>query len=108
METDLDDLIFVRLYCNKCENQECKTRPIGRWINVDAEELGCTKGVSEDLAAKYWHLIDETLPFLAANKNQEYKREIYKETEDVLKNIYAGQAGCLYDEKGKALNRKPR
>ena len=80
----------------------CGVHPIGRWINIDAELLGCTRGVDEDLAAQYDHMKDEVLPFLHMNKNIEYNNEIYDELESIENKIYAAPLGVVLDEKGKA------
>lgn len=80
----------------------CGVHPIGRWINIDAELLGCTRGVDEDLAAQYDHMKDEVLPFLYMNKNTEHNNEIYDELESIENKIYAAPLGVVLDEKGKA------
>lgn len=79
----------------------CKIHPIGRWVNTDAELLGCTRGVNEDLAAQYGHMKYEVLPFLHMNKNIEYNNEIYNELESIENKIYAAPLGVVLDEKGK-------
>ena len=80
----------------------CGVHPIGRWINTDAELLGCTRGVDEDLAAQYDHMKDEVLPFLHMNKNTEHNNEIYDELESIENKIYAAPLGVVLDETGKA------
>lgn len=95
------ELIPVRLYCNKCGNMFCQIHPIGKWFNVDAELLGCTRRVDENLAAQYDHIKDEVLPFLHMNKNIEHNDEIYNELESIENKIYAAPLGVVLDEKGK-------
>lgn len=80
----------------------CSVHPIGRWINTDAELLGCTRGVDEDLAAQYEHIKNEVVPFLHMTDSTEQKDKIYNELETVENQIYAAPLGVVLDEKGKA------
>lgn len=80
----------------------CKIHPIGQWFNTDAELLGCTRGVDEDLAAQYEHIKDEVVPFLHIIDKEERKQNIFNELEQVENKIYAAPLGVVLDEKGKA------
>lgn len=93
------ELIPVRLYCNKCGNMLCKIHPIGKWFDVDAELLGCTRRVDENLAAQYEHMTEEVIPFLHMNKSNSQDR--LSELEDIENQIYTSPLGVVYDEKGK-------
>lgn len=99
-----EELVYIRLFCKNCENFDCKIHPIGRWFNTDAE-LGCTKGISETLAAQYYHLNQEVMPFMYINKsNQDVINKNYMELVNIENQIYQAPFGVMFDEKGKALN----
>lgn len=80
----------------------CKIHPIGQWFNTDAELLGCTRGVDEDLAAQYEHIKEEVIPFLHIMDKNKQELDIYNELEEVENKIYAAPLGTILDEKGKA------
>lgn len=96
-----EELTYIRLYCNKCGNMLCGVHPIGSWVDTDAELLGCTRGIQEDLAAQYAHIKDEVIPFLSP-KNIAQKEKAYNELESVEQQIYSAPLGVVLDEKGKA------
>ena len=55
-----EENIFIRLNCKDCEFIECNIHPCGRTIR---KKEGCTRKVSEDTAAKFYHYIEEVVPF---------------------------------------------
>ena len=92
--------MFVTLRCQKCDNVDC---PIARnYVPYESLE-GCTRRVSESLAAKFRHDIEEVLPFA-------WKREDSKKLFDMiqkdLNDVYAAPVGCKLDDKGKKIDSK--
>lgn len=99
-----EELVYIRLFCKDCENFDCKIHPIGRWFNTDAE-LGCTKGISETLAAQYAHINEEIMPFIYINHtDQNTINKTYQELINIEEQIYKAPFGVMFDEKGKSLN----
>lgn len=52
--------VFITLNCLDCDFAECYIHPRGRTI-IGKE--GCTRKVEEDIAAKFYHYIEEVIPF---------------------------------------------
>lgn len=84
--------MYVTLRCQKCDNTDC---PIARlYVPYDSLE-GCTREVSEDLAAQYTHAIEEVLPFAKTSSQ-------FDSVEQILNEIYQSSIGQKLDAKGKA------
>lgn len=74
--------MFLSLRCKDCENAEC-----GLWRNRETHKVGCTREVTEEQEARYYHYISEVVPFLRMmNKDQEKKE--YTEIISFLYEIY--------------------
>lgn len=85
--------MYVTLRCQTCDNIDC---PIARlYVPYDSLE-GCTREVSEDLAAQYTHAIEEVLPFAKTSSQ-------FDSVERTLNEIYQSNIGRKLDAKGKAL-----
>lgn len=94
----MDDIVFISLSCIDCENTHCdKSR---RYIPSDSLE-GCTRKVTEDEAAKYYHLLEEVAPFMYINTTKEYQSRTYKEIIDYLEYIYSCPFGQKLNKYGK-------
>lgn len=92
--------MFVTLRCQKCDNIDC---PIARkYVPYESLE-GCTRRVSESLAAKFRHDIEEVLPFAW---KQEDSQQVFNTIEKDLNEIYAAPVGCKLDFKGKKVDAK--
>lgn len=85
--------MYVTLRCQTCDNIDC---PIARlYVPYDSLE-GCTREVTEDLAAQYTHAIEEVLPFAKTSSQ-------FDSVEQTLNEIYQSSIGRKLDAKGKAL-----
>ena len=85
--------MYVTLRCQKCDNIDC---PIARlYVPYDSLE-GCTREVSEDLAAQYTHAIEEVLPFAKTSSQ-------FDSIERTLNEVYQSNIGRKLDARGKAL-----
>ena len=85
--------MYVTLRCQTCDNIDC---PIARlYVPYDSLE-GCTREVTEDLAAQYTHAIEEVLPFAKTSSQ-------FDSVEQTLSEIYQSSIGRKLDAKGKAL-----
>ena len=52
--------VYIKLNCRDCDFVECCIHPCGRAI-IGKE--GCTRKVSEEIAAQFYHYIEEIIPF---------------------------------------------
>lgn len=85
--------MYITLRCQTCDNIDC---PIARlYVPYDSLE-GCTREVTEDLAAQYTHAIEEVLPFAKTSSQ-------FDSVEQTLNEIYQSSIGRKLDAKGKAL-----
>lgn len=92
--------MFVTLRCQKCDNVDC---PIARkYVPYESLE-GCTRRVSESLAAKFRHDIEEVLPFAW---RREDSQQVFNTIERDLNEVYAAPIGCKLDVKGKKVDAK--
>lgn len=90
--------MYVTLRCQTCDNIDC---PIARlYVPYDSLE-GCTREVTEDLAAQYTHAIEEVLPFAKTSSQ-------FDSVEQTLNEIYQSSIGRKLDAKGKALPQHQR
>lgn len=90
--------MYVTLRCQTCDNIDC---PIARlYVPYDSLE-GCTREVSEDLAAQYTHAIEEVLPFAKTNSQ-------FDSVERTLNEVYQSNIGRKLDVRGKALLQQER
>lgn len=90
--------MYVTLRCQTCDNIDC---PIARlYVPYDSLE-GCTREVSEDLAAQYTHAIEEVLPFAKTNSQ-------FDSVERTLNEVYQSNIGRKLDVRGKALPQQER
>lgn len=84
--------MYVTLRCQTCDNIDC---PIARlYVPYDSLE-GCTREVTEDLAAQYTHAIEEVLPFAKTSSQ-------FDSVEQTLNEVYQSSIGRKLDAKGKA------
>lgn len=51
---------FITLRCIDCENPTCD---ISRKYVFQNSKEGCTREVSEEVAARYYHYMEEVVPF---------------------------------------------
>lgn len=93
----MDDETFISLRCIDCENTNCRISK--RYVPIDSLE-GCTRKVSEDEAAKYYHLLEEVAPFLNIKTTKEQQSRIYKEIIDYLEYIYTKPFGQKLNKRG--------
>lgn len=81
---------FITLRCYDCENTNCAISR--KWIHPDSKE-GCTRELSEDDMIKYYHYINEIMPFLYVNTSKSYQNEEYHAFMDLLDSIYSAPLG---------------
>lgn len=92
--------MFVTLRCQKCDNADC---PIARkYVPYESLE-GCTRNVSESLATKFRHDIEEILPFAW---KREDSQDVFDMVERDLNEVYSSPIGCKLDAKGKKIEAK--
>lgn len=85
--------MYVTLRCQKCDNLSC---PIARaYVPYDSLE-GCTRQVTDDLAAQFHHAVEEVLPFARTAAQFGY-------IEKTLNEVYQSCIGRRLDSRGKAL-----
>ena len=90
--------VFVKLSCKDCDFIECGIKLNGTIIRG---KEGCTKRVSEEDAAKFYHYTEEIIPFWKTY-DVEHVRQSYKEVIDFLYNkIYTAPIGQRLDPSGK-------
>ncbi len=89
---------FVKLSCEDCDFIECGIKLKNTIIRG---KEGCTKKVSEDVAAQFYHYTEEIIPFWKL-QSEKYVRESYKEIIDFLySEIYSAPIGQRLDPDGK-------
>ena len=74
--------MFLSLRCEDCENVEC-----GLWRNRATHKVGCTREVTEEQQAKYYHYINEVVPFMRM-MGKEQEQESYAEIISFLQELY--------------------
>lgn len=57
--------------------------------------------MSEDLAAQYYHAMEEVLPFVLLGKNPETSWEKLEEISRIQEHVYQRKVGSLLDSKAK-------
>lgn len=97
--------MYVTLRCKECENTNCPICPIGKYID-DNNLCGCTRLVSNDDAAQYYHLLKEVAPFMYMNTSKEYKNTQYKNIISFLEYLYTLPIGTKINKNGKANAQK--
>lgn len=90
--------VYLTLNCEDCDFIECGIKL--RNTIIRGKE-GCTKKVSEEIAAQFYHYMEEVIPFWKL-QTEKYTRESYKEIIDFLyTKIYAAPIGQRLDPDGK-------
>lgn len=90
--------VYLTLNCYDCDFIECGIAK--KWVSAKSKE-GCTRKVSEEIQSKFFHYIEEVIPFWCL-QTKKYVRESYKEIIDFLYNeIYAAPLGQRLDPDGK-------
>ena len=93
-----DDIVYLTLQCRDCEIDRCIYCPKGTYLKG---KEGCTRKVSEDIAAQFNHYNQEVRPFWKQYSLKQVKKS-YKEILDFLfKEIYAAPIGQKLDKYGK-------
>ena len=77
--------MFIKLQCRTCDNIDCQ---LGRKVIPEDSLEGCTREVSEDLAAQYYHATEEVLPFVLLGKNPDSSWEKLEEITRVQEQVY--------------------
>lgn len=80
-----EDITYINLYCQDCENNCCKLYPNGNYI---LGEEGCVRKVTQEEKDKYTHYMTEVLPFIKLYINREQKNKAYNEIIDFLSTLY--------------------
>lgn len=93
------DCTYITLNCADCENSDCDLA--NKYI-PDGSNEGCTRRVPEDIAALYYHYIEEVLPFMYIKTSKEYQNRMYKEIIDFFYRLYAAPIGRKLNRSGKA------
>ena len=90
--------VYVTLNCEDCDFTECGIKL--RNTIIRGKE-GCTKKVSEETAAQFYHYTEEIIPFWKL-QSEKYVRESYQEIIDFLYDkIYSAPIGQRLDPDGK-------
>ena len=90
--------VFLKLSCKDCDFIECGIK-LNHTIIRGKE--GCTKKVSEETAAKFYHYMKEVIPFWKLHDDN-YVRESYKEIINFLySEVYSAPIGQRLDPEGK-------
>lgn len=90
--------MFVKLQCRTCDNIDCQ---LGRKVIPEDSLEGCTREVSEDLAAQYYHATEEVLPFVLLGKNPDSSWKKLEEITRIQEQVYQQKIGSLLDSKAK-------
>lgn len=90
--------MFIKLQCRTCDNIDCQ---LGRKVIPEDSLEGCTREVSEDLAAQYYHATEEVLPFVLLGKNPDSSWEKLEEITRIQEQVYQQKIGSLLDSKAK-------
>lgn len=90
--------MFIKLQCRTCDNIDCE---LGRKVIPEDSLEGCTREVSEDLAAQYYHATEEVLPFVLLGKNPETSWGKLEEISCIQEQVYQQKVGSLLDSKAK-------
>lgn len=95
-----EEYCYLSLHCKHCDcpPKECSEYPYAMcWVNKE----GCTRKVTKEEKDKFKYYMEEVLPFINTYKSEERKKEMYKEIDDFLMNIYKKPLGHRLDKKGK-------
>ena len=93
-----EEWTFITLNCHDFDFVECGIAK--KLVPFESKE-GCTRKVSEDIAAKFYHYIEEILPFWKL-QSEKYVRDSYQEIISFLYNsIYSAPIGQRLDPQGK-------
>lgn len=90
--------VYLTLNCKDCDFIECGIKLKNTIIRG---KEGCTKKVSEEVAAQFYHYMEEVIPFWKL-QTEKYTRESYKEIMNFLyTKIYVAPIGQRLDPAGK-------
>lgn len=90
--------VYLKLNCYDCDYIECGIKLKGQII---WGKEGCTRKVSEQTAAQFYHYMEEVIPFWKL-QNKDYVQKSYNEIIDFLYNkIYKAPIGQRLDPSGK-------
>lgn len=89
---------YITLRCTHCDKTLCG---IARsWIPYESKE-GCTRKVTEEDAAQFYHYTEEVIPFWKYYSLEQVQKS-YKEIDDFLQTkIYSAPIGQKLDVWGK-------
>ena len=96
----MDDEVIITLKCKHCENTDCDIWKDGVYI---FGKEGCTRVVSEEVAAHYQHYTQEIIPFWK-HYSWENVKESYTEILVFLETqVYSAPLGHKLNRQGKAV-----
>ena len=96
--SDEQEWVYLKLSCKDCDFSECGIKLNGRIIKG---KEGCTKKVSEDTAIRFYHYMEEVIPFWKI-QSKNFVEESYKEIMQFLyEKVYAAPVGQRLDPEGK-------
>ena len=94
------DKQILQLYCNNCDNVDCKISK--GYVYIDGLK-GCNRWVSEDTLNKYLYYMTEEMPFWTLY-NSEYVNNSYNKIIAFLENdIYTAPIASLRNNNGYAV-----
>lgn len=100
VDSQKEEEVFVTLNCHDCDKIKCGIAK--KLVPFESKE-GCTRRVSEETAAKYYHYMEEVIPFWH-NYDEDYVRQSYEEIIDFLeKEVYSAPIGQRLNPQGKVL-----
>ena len=92
------DKVFIKLNCHDCDKIDCGIAK--KLVPFESKE-GCTRKVSEEVAAQFQHYMEEIIPFWP-EYDQQYVQQSYQEIINFLeKEIYSAPIGQRLDPEGK-------
>lgn len=97
----MDDEVILTLHCRDCECEDCKMHPNGKLL-INRE--GCTRRVSEETKDKFFHYMQEVLPFVRTYKNRPRAKEKIDEIEHFLfSEVYSAPLGQKLNKDGRGV-----
>ena len=98
-----EDLIPLRLYCWNCDAAECE---YARKYSYQDSLYGCTRWVSEEVAAQYIHYREEVIPYWP-QYSSDWVNDSYFEIYNFLQNqIYNQPLAAKFDNKGEIISKR--
>ena len=93
-----EEKVFISLQCRDCEQDQCVFCPNGTYLY---NKEGCTRKVTDEVAARFNHFNEEVLPFWKTYSPQQIKESYCQHIDFLFNEIYSAPIGQKLDKNGK-------